>query len=86
MLWIYLIFINFVAFFMYWLDKEKAKRKKWRIKESQLIGVAVIGGSLGALLGMILCHHKTKHKKFTVTIPVLLAIWSIIAYNYLMAG
>ena len=60
----YLITINIVAFMMYGIDKEKAKRGAWRIPESTLIGVALLGGSFGAWAGMKTFHHKTRKKKF----------------------
>lgn len=69
---IYLIAINVVAFFLYGIDKWKAKRSKWRISEATLLGLAVIGGSIGAWLGMIVWHHKTMHKKFKYGIPLIL--------------
>ena len=59
---IYLIAINVVAFFLYGIDKWKAKRSKWRISEATLLGLAVIGDSIGAWLGMKVWHHKTMHK------------------------
>ena len=58
----YLIALNVVTFFVYGIDKWKAKRAKWRIREAALLGLAVLGGSIGALLGMKVWHHKTKHK------------------------
>ena len=69
----YLILINLAAFLTFGLDKWKAKRNAWRVKEATLIGLAVIGGSVGALLGMKAFHHKTLHKKFTIGIPLILA-------------
>ena len=59
---IYLAVINVVTFFMYGIDKWKAKKSKWRISEATLLGMAVIGGSVGAWLGMKTWHHKTLHK------------------------
>ena len=53
-------------------DKLKAKRGAWRIPEATLMGIAAIGGSVGALAGMYLFRHKTKHIKFTLGIPVIL--------------
>ena len=70
---IYLIAINLVTFFIYGIDKLKAKRGKWRIPESMLLTLAVVGGSIGALLGMLAFRHKTKHKKFTIGVPLILA-------------
>jgi len=78
---IYLVAINVVTFFLYGIDKRKAKRGKWRIPEATLLGLAVIGGSIGAWLGMRAWHHKTMHKKFKYGIPLILiaqialAIW-----------
>ena len=54
--------INVVTFFMYGIDKWKAKKSKWRIRETALLGLAVLGGSIGAWLGMKVWHHKTQHK------------------------
>lgn len=70
---IYLIVINLVTFLVYGIDKLKAKRGKWRIPESVLLTLAVVGGSIGALLGMLAFRHKTKHKKFTIVVPLILA-------------
>jgi len=53
---------NVVTFFMYGIDKWKAKKSKWRIRETALLGLAVLGGSIGAWLGMQVWHHKTQHK------------------------
>ena len=84
---IYLVAINVVTFFMYGIDKWKAQHSKWRIPEATLIGLAVIGGSIGAWLGMRAWHHKTMHKKFQFGIPLIivaqiaLVIW-IISKNY----
>jgi uncharacterized membrane protein YsdA (DUF1294 family) len=74
MLYIYLILVNAVAFFLMLADKQKAKKKKWRIPEATLIGSAIIGGSIGALAGMYTFRHKTKHPKFIVGIPVILVL------------
>ena len=69
---IYLIVINMVTFFIYGVDKWKAMRSKWRISEAMLLGLAVIGGSIGAWLGMKVWHHKTMHKKFKYGLPLIL--------------
>ena len=69
---LYLIAINVITFLIYGLDKWKAKRDAWRIKESTLLLLAVVGGSVGALLGMQVFRHKTKHVQFTVGVPVIL--------------
>ena len=71
---IYLAIINVVTFFVYGIDKLKAKRSKWRIPEATLLGLAVIGGSIGAWLGMKVWHHKTLHKKFKYGVPLILLV------------
>ena len=75
---IYLAIINVVTFFMYGIDKWKAKKSKWRIRESALLGLAILGGSVGAWLGMKVWHHKTLHKKFRYGIPLILIIQIIL--------
>lgn len=71
--WAYLILINALSFLLMLVDKFKAKKKLWRIPEATLMGGALLGGSVGALLGMYLARHKTRHPKFAVGIPVILA-------------
>lgn len=68
----YLAVVNVVTFIVYGIDKWKAKNSKWRIPEATLLGLAVIGGSLGAWLGMKTWHHKTLHKKFRLGVPLIL--------------
>ena len=70
----YLLAINVVAFIMYGIDKYKAKKAKWRIPEATLLLLAVLGGSIGAWMGMKVWHHKTMHKKFKYGIPAILLI------------
>ena len=67
-----LICINVVTFVVYGIDKWKAKQGSWRISEATLLLLAVIGGSIGALLGMQVWHHKTMHKKFKYGLPLIL--------------
>ena len=68
----YLIAINIVTFIVYGIDKVKAMKGKWRISEATLLILAVIGGSIGALLGMKVWRHKTMHKKFKYGLPLIL--------------
>ena len=70
----YLIIINFVTFIVYGIDKVNAKQGSWRISEATLLILAVIGGSIGALLGMKVWHHKTMHKKFKYGLPLIFII------------
>ena len=69
---IYLVAINAATFFVYGIDKWKAKRSMWRIPEATLLGLAAIGGSIGAWLGMRAWRHKTMHKKFQLGIPLII--------------
>ena len=80
----YLLAINAVAFIMYGIDKYKAKKAKWRISEATLLLLAVLGGSIGAWMGMKVWHHKTMHKKFKYGIPAILLIQiALIAYLHM---
>ena len=69
----YLIVINALGFALMLADKQKAKQNEWRIPEARLMWAAALGGSIGCLLSMYLFRHKTRHLKFTVGIPLLLA-------------
>lgn len=70
---LYLLLINAAGFALMLIDKYKAKKKMWRISEATLLSVAAIGGSVGCLMGMYAVRHKTRHIKFTLGIPLLLA-------------
>ena len=76
----YLIALNIVTFLVYGIDKIKAKQKIRRIREASLLVLAVLGGSIGALLGMYVWHHKTKHKKFKYGLPLILLAQIAIIY------
>lgn len=75
----WLILVNIVAFVLFGIDKYKAKRRLWRIPEATLLGSALVGGGLGALLGMQLFRHKTKHAKFLIGIPLCLVLNIVVA-------
>ena len=79
-LFFYLILINAAGFVFMLTDKYKAQHKMRRTPESALMFVAVIGGSLGSLLGMYAVRHKTKHKKFSIGIPILLVLQCLLLY------
>lgn len=83
-LFIYLIFINIFAFLIYGADKYKARHNQWRIPEKVLLLIAVIGGSVGAYIGMKLYHHKTRKAKFAIGVPVifLVQVAAVIAFYY----
>ena len=71
---VYLLLINIAAFALFGADKRKARRGDWRISEKGLFLSAVLGGSLGAMIGMRLFHHKTKHWYFVIGIPAILVL------------
>ena len=71
---LYLLAVNVLAFILYGVDKKRARNREWRISEKTLIGIAAIGGSLGAILGMHVFHHKTRHWYFRCGLPVILII------------
>ena len=77
---IYLSLINALAFLLMLADKQRAKKHRWRIPEAVLLGAAALGGSVGALFGMWLFHHKTRKAKFFITIPLLLAAQCVLLY------
>ena len=80
MLFYYLIVINVVTFLVYGIDKRKAKQGSWRISEATLLILTIIGGSIGAMLGMKVWHHKTMHKKFKYGLPLILLVQIALIY------
>ena len=76
----YLLVVNVFSFVLYALDKRRAKKHMYRYPENLLIFAAAIGGSAGALCAMLLFRHKTKHKKFTITVPLLLVFQAAAVY------
>ena len=78
MLLYYIVGVNILTFLVYGIDKWRAKKGKWRISEATLLLLAIIGGSIGAWLGMKVWHHKTMHKKFKYGIPAILIIQIIL--------
>lgn len=75
----YLLLANLVGFVLMGVDKYKAKKKKWRIPEKTLFLSAILGGSIGALYGMHLFRHKTKHKSFVFGMPAILVVQMLLA-------
>lgn len=80
----YLLIINAAGFLLMLIDKYKAKKNLWRIPEATLMTVAALGGSVGSIAGMYTVRHKTQHPKFTVGIPLILAV-QIIGAVFAMA-
>ena len=69
-----LLTINALAFIVYGIDKLKARKGRWRISEATLLLLAVVGGSIGAWLGMKVWHHKTMHLKFKYGLPAIILL------------
>ena len=81
----YLLAVNITTFLVYGIDKYKAKKGRWRISEATLLLMAVIGGSIGAWVGMRIWHHKTMHKMFKYGIPVII-IFQVALAVYLLTN
>ena len=82
----YLLIINAAAFLLMLADKHKARKNRWRIPEATLMGIAVLGGSLGAIFGMQLLRHKTRKPKFFIGLPVILAAQVLIVILIIKAA
>lgn len=76
--------MSLTAFLLFGIDKARAKRRQWRIPERVLFTVSVVGGGLGALIGMALFRHKTKHISFRIGIPACLILNIITAVILLL--
>ena len=70
----YLAAINLITFFVYGIDKWRAKRGAWRIPEKTLFLLPILGGSVGAIAGMKVFHHKTRHWYFKYSLPLILLL------------
>lgn len=83
----YLLLLNGIAFVLFGIDKLKARKGRWRIPERSLLVVALLGGSIGAWLGIKVWHHKTLHKKFSIGVPLIICLQIgllVGAYLYLL--
>lgn len=81
---LYLLIINAIGFVLMLVDKHKARKNLWRIPESTLMTAAALGGSIGCLIGMYTVRHKTRHLKFTLGIPLILAAQAALALFLLL--
>lgn len=80
----YIIIINLIAFLLMFIDKKKAQKGKWRIQESTLLIFALIGGSIGCILGMYTFHHKTKKPRFYIGVPIIIILQVLIIIGILL--
>ena len=77
MIWLILIYtavMSLIAFAAFGIDKYKAKTNRWRISEKTLFLLALLGGGVGAYLGMKVFHHKTRHKQFAIGLPLIMIV------------
>ena len=79
---IFLILINIITFLLFSIDKHKAERHQWRISEATLLGFSIIGGALGGIIGMVLCHHKVRKPHFYIGLPMILVIQISLYLNF----
>ena len=77
---VYLLFVNILTFSVYVADKRRAREKRWRIPEKQLLMLCAAGGSVGARVGMQVFHHKTRKWKFRLGVPAILAAQAVLVY------
>ena len=82
-IFIYVFFTNLLLFILMGLDKRKAKLNHWRISEKTLFSLALMGGSIGGILGMYTFRHKTKHLKFTLGFPIIFLFQLIFIFLFL---
>lgn len=81
---VYLLCVNIYGLILMWIDKRSAESGKWRIAEKQLFLVGILGGVPGAMAGMLLFRHKTKHKRFYVGLPAMLLVQWLIGMGALV--
>ena len=86
MIIVYALAVSLLSFVLYGVDKRRAQRKCRRISESTLIFFAFIGGAVGALIGMLTFHHKTKKPLFYILIPLLSTVWTFLYIAALAQG
>lgn len=82
---LYGIIVNIAGFTVMGIDKHRARRKAWRIPESTLFLIAVIGGSIGSIAGMYFFRHKTLHPSFVIGMPAILIV-QVLLILYLLFG
>jgi uncharacterized membrane protein YsdA (DUF1294 family) len=80
----YLLFINFVTFVFYGIDKRRAVKEQWRISEKKLLTLIVLGGFLGALIGMQVFRHKTLKSSFLWKFWIIVAFWIFLVVRLLL--
>lgn len=82
----YILLINLVGFVAMYIDKKKAQRNEWRIKEGTLLSIALLGGGIGGMIGMYKFRHKTKKLKFTIGFPTIIITQIVVIIYCLIAN
>lgn len=82
----YILIINLIGFLAMYIDKKRAKRNQWRIKEGTLLSIALLGGGIGGMIGMYKFRHKTKKLKFTIGFPTIIITQIVLIIYCLIAN
>lgn len=82
---VFILIINIYGFVIMFSDKNKARKKQWRVPEAKLFSIAFLFGSLGILLGMAAFRHKTKHLKFVLGVPVILIVQIFLLFKFMLS-
>jgi uncharacterized membrane protein YsdA (DUF1294 family) len=82
----YFLVINLIGVFIMYSDKQKSRKGKWRTPENTIFVIASAFGALGVFIGMRMFRHKTKHNKFVIGIPLILAVQLFIFFKYIFSG
>ncbi len=80
----YFVIMSVICYILMGVDKQRARRKEWRIPERVLLVTAFIGGGIGSFLGMYAFRHKTKHMKFVLSLPIAAAIYGYLIYQIIL--
>lgn len=76
----YIILMNIISFILMFIDKKKAKKERYRIRESTFMILSIVGGALGVIFGMIVFHHKINKKKFNLGVPAIYLLFKFLSF------
>lgn len=82
----YILLINLIGFIAMYIDKKRAKRNEWRIKEVTLLSIVLLGGGIGSIIGMYKFRHKTKKLRFTIGFPTIVITQIVLIIYCLIAN
>lgn len=83
LLLMYYVCVNIAAMTLMAVDKQRARERKWRIKEATIWFWSIVGGAAGAALGMYVFRHKIKHKQFKAGLPLLAVIHAVFLFRFI---